>query len=80
MTAKLEEIRVAMLGAQKTGDHLKEHDLAQAGLRISPDDEFFRYCAVLSLSRCNAKQRALDTFYAYKLHLSQNEYVRALEL
>lgn len=68
-----------MLGAQKTGDHLKEHDLAQAGLRISPDDEFFRYCAVLSLSRCNAKQRALDTFYAYKLHLSQNEYVRALE-
>lgn len=79
MSARLEEIRVAMLAAQKTGDHLKEHDLAQAGLRLSPHDEFFQYCAVLSLSRCNAKQRALDAFYAYKLHLSQNEYVRALE-
>jgi adenylate cyclase len=79
MTEKLEEIRVAMLAAQKTGDHLKEHDLAQAGLRLSPKDEFFQYCAVLSLSRCNAKQRALDAFYTYKLHQSQNEYVRALE-
>ncbi|MBU1214699.1 MAG: hypothetical protein KKF58_02060 [Gammaproteobacteria bacterium] len=79
MTDKLEEIRAAMMAAQKTGDHLKEHDLAQAGLRLNPDDEFFQYCAVLSLSRCNAKQRALDAFYAYKLHLSNNEYVRALE-
>jgi class 3 adenylate cyclase len=79
MTAELEQIRAAMMAAQKTGDHLKEHDLAQAGLRLSPHDEFFQYCAVLSLSRCNAKQRALDTFYAYKLHESHNEYVRALE-
>lgn len=79
MAEKLEEIRVAMLAAQKTGDHLKEHDLALAGLRLSPNDEFFQYCAVLSLSRCNAKQRALDTFYAFKLHKSTNEYVRALE-
>jgi class 3 adenylate cyclase len=79
MTAKLEELRVAMMAAQKTGDHLKEHDLAQAGLCLSPHDEFFQYCAVLSLSRCNAKQRALDAFYAYKLHESHNEYVRALE-
>lgn len=79
MTAELEEIRAAMLAAQKTGDHLKEYDLAQAGLRLSPNDEFFRYCAVLSLSRCNAKQRALDAFYSYKLHHSNDEYVRALE-
>lgn len=79
MSADLEAIRVAMLAAQKTGDHLKEHDLAQAGLRLSPHDEFFQYCAVLSLSRCNAKQRALDAFYKFRLHESRNEYVRALE-
>lgn len=79
MTAELEQIRAAMMAAQKTGDHLKEHDLAQAGLRLSPDDEFFQYCAVLSLSRCNAKQRALDAFYKFRLHESRNEYVRALE-
>jgi len=79
MMGKIEEIREALLAAQKTGDHLKEYDLAQAGLRLIPGDEYFQYCAVLALSRCNAKQRALDSFYSCKLHHSNNEYVRALE-
>jgi len=79
MTHKIDAIKTAMLAAQKMGDHLKEYDLAQAGLRLNPGDEFFQYCSVLALSRCNAKQRALDNFYSYKLHHSSNEYVRALE-
>jgi len=79
MTKSMEEIRKEILDAQKTGDYLREYDLAQAALQLSPYDEFFQYSSVLALSRCNAKQRALDSFYAYKLHLSDNEYVRALE-
>jgi class 3 adenylate cyclase len=79
MTERMEEIRRAILAAQQKGDHLKEYDLAQEGLKLAPGDEFFKYCAVLSLSRCNAKQRALDAFYKFHLHESQNEYVRALE-
>lgn len=79
MTEKIEAVRAAVLSAQKMGDHLKEYDLAQAGLQLDPEEEFFQYCSVLALSRCNAMQRALDSFYSYKLHLSNNEYVRALE-
>lgn len=79
MAESIEEIKSAILVAQKSGDYLKEYDLAQTGLGTYPNDEFFQYCSVLALSRCNAKQRALDSFYSYKLHLSGNEYVRALE-
>ncbi|MEW5903052.1 MAG: adenylate/guanylate cyclase domain-containing protein [Pseudomonadota bacterium] len=79
MDERIESIKAAMLAAQQKGDHLREYDLAQDGLKLAPHDEFFQYCAVLSLSRCNAKQRALDTFYRFHLHQSHNEYVRALE-
>lgn len=79
MTESIEEIKTKIIAAQKTGDYLKEYDLAQAALQFSPKDEFFQYCSVLALSRCNAKQRALDSFYSYKLHLSDSQYVRALE-
>jgi len=79
MSDKIEAIRAALQAAQQKGDHLKEYDLAQEGLKLAPGDEFFKYCAVLALSRCNAKQRALDTFYKFHLHESHNEYVRALE-
>lgn len=79
MTRSIEEIKSEIISTQKTGDYLKEYDLAQAALKISPKDEFFQYCSVLALARCNAQQRALDTFYTYKLHLSTNEYVRVLE-
>jgi class 3 adenylate cyclase len=79
MTDSTATIRSEILKAQKTGDYLKEYDLAQAALESNPDDEFFQYCSVLALSRCNAKQRALDLFYSYKLHLSKDEYVRSLE-
>lgn len=79
MTKSIEEIKSEINSAQKTGDYLREYDLAQAALELSPDDEFFQYCSVLALARCNAKQRALDSFYSYKLHLSNSEYVRALE-
>jgi class 3 adenylate cyclase/tetratricopeptide (TPR) repeat protein len=79
MTQSIEEIKSEIISAQKTGDYLKEYDLAQAALESSPNDEFFRHCSVLALSRCNAKQRALDSFYSYKLHMSDNEYIRALE-
>ena len=79
MIKTIEEIKSEIISAQKTGDYLREYDLAQAALQLSPHDEFFQYCSVLALSRCNAKQRALDSFYSYKLHLSNNEYVRALE-
>ncbi len=79
MPEQTEAIRAAIQAAQQKGDHLKEYDLAQEGLKLAPGDEFFKYCAVLALSRCNAKQRALDTFYKFHLHESQNEYVRALE-
>lgn len=79
MPQPIEIIRSAIIRAQKTGDYLKEYDLAQAALESSPGDEFFQYCSVLALSRCNAKQRALDLFYSYKLHLSRDEYVRSLE-
>ncbi len=79
MIQSIEEIKSEILRAQKTGDYLKEYDLAQAALESKPDDEFFRYCSVLALARCNAQQRALDSFYTYRLHLSDNEYVRSLE-
>jgi len=79
MTQSIEEIKSEIINAQKTGDYLREYDLAQAALELSPNDEFFQYCSVLALARCNAKQRALDSFYSYKLHLSDSQYVRALE-
>lgn len=79
MTDSIATIKSEIIKAQKSGDYLKEYDLAQAALELSPKDEFFRYCSVLALSRCNAKQRALDSFYSYKLHLSDDEYVRSLE-
>ena len=79
MPRTLDEMRAEILNAQKTGDYLKEYDLAQAALANNPDNEFFQYCSVLALSRCNAQQRAIDSFYAYKLHLSNDEYVRILE-
>ncbi len=79
MTDSIATIKSEIIKAQKTGDYLKEYDLAQAALDLSPADEFFQYCSVLALSRCNAKQRALDLFYSYKLHLSKDEYVRSLE-
>ncbi len=75
----LEEIKSGIVAAQRAGDYLKEYDLVQTALESSPHDEYFQYCSVLALSRCNAKQRALDAFYSYKLHLSEDEYVRALE-
>lgn len=79
MTKSIDEIKSEILSAQKTGDYLKEYDLAQAALKLYPDNEFFQYCSVLSLTKCNAKQRALDLFYSYKLYLSEDEYIRALE-
>jgi adenylate cyclase len=79
MTESIEEIKSEIIRAQKSGDYLKEYDLAQAALESNPGDEFFQYCSVLALARCNAQQRALDSFYSYKLHLSDNEYVRSLE-
>ena len=79
MTNSVEEIKSEIIRAQKTGDYLKEYDLAQAALRVSPNDEFLQYCSVLALARCNAQQRALYFFYFYMLNLSDNEYVRALE-
>ncbi len=79
MARSIEEIKSELLSTQKTGDYLKEYDLAQAALKSSPNDEFFQYCSVLALARCNAQQRALDSFYTYKLHLSTSEYVRLLE-
>ena len=79
MTQSVEEVKSEIISAQKKGDYLREYDLAQAALKSSQEDEFFQHCSVLALSRCNAKQRALDAFYSYKLHLSDNEYVRALE-
>lgn len=75
----IENFRSEIIKAQKSGDHLKEYDLAQAALELRPKDEFFQYCSVLALSRCNATQRALDAFYSYKLHLSNDQYVRSLE-
>ncbi|MDP2804727.1 MAG: hypothetical protein Q8O24_02180 [Gallionellaceae bacterium] len=79
MNSALEKIRADLVAVQRAGDYLKEYDLAQAALEEHPHEEYFKYCAVLALTRCNAKQRALDTFYAYKLHKSHDEYVRALE-
>ena len=79
MTNSIEETKAEIIRAQKTGDYLKEYDLAQAALRLNPNDEFLQYCSVQALSRCNAKERALDFFYFYMLNLSNNEYVRALE-
>lgn len=79
MPMSVEEIKENIIRAQKKGNYLKEYDLAQAALELSPDDEFFQYSSVLALSRCNAKQRALDLFYFYKLNSSHSEYVRALE-
>lgn len=79
MNRSIEEIKSEIINTQKSGDYLKEYDLAQAALKLSPNDEFFQYCSVLALARCNAQQRALDSFYSYKLHSSTNEYVRILE-
>jgi len=79
MTGSTAEIRSELIHAQKTGDHLKEYDLAQAALQLYPDEEYFRYCSVLALARRNAKQRALESFYACRLNRSRNEYVRSLE-
>jgi class 3 adenylate cyclase len=79
MNRSTEDLKAKMLSAQKSGDYLNEYDLARAAIKLDPNDEFFQYCAVLALSRCNAKQRALDTFYSYKLHNSGSEYIRALE-
>ncbi|MBI4808686.1 MAG: adenylate/guanylate cyclase domain-containing protein [Nitrosomonadales bacterium] len=79
MTETIAALKTEIINAQKSGDYLKEYDLAQVALELDPDDEFFQYCSALALSRCNAKQRALDCFYSYKLHLSDNEYVRSLE-
>jgi class 3 adenylate cyclase len=75
----IEDFKSEILRAQRSGDYLKEYDLSQVALEISPNDEFFQYCSVLALARCNAKQRALDSFYSYNLNQSENEYVRALE-
>lgn len=79
MSHSVEYIKSEIANAQRAGDHLKEYDLAQAALKSWPNEEFFQYSSVLALSKCNAQQRALDYFYIYKLHLSANEYVRALE-
>lgn len=79
MKHALETLRAEIVAVQRAGDYLKEYDLAQAALKRYPDDEYFRYCSVLALSRCNAKQRALEAFYSYRLHLSHDEYVRSLE-
>ena len=79
MSKSVEKIKARITHAQKKGDYLKEYDLAQAALELHPDDEFFQYSSVLALARCNAKQRALDLFYSYKLNDSPSEYVRALE-
>ena len=79
MSKSVEKIKARITHAQKKGDYLKEYDLAQAALELHPDDEFFQYSSVLALARCNAKQRALDLFYSYKLNDSHSEYVRALE-
>lgn len=79
MSRSIEEIKSEIISAQKTGDYLREYDLAQAALQSYPHDEFFQHCSVLALSRCHAKQRALEDFYSYKLHKSENEYIRALE-
>ena len=68
-----------IIKAQKTGDHLKVFDLAEAALKLDPDDVLFQYHSVLALARCGAKQRALDSFYHYKLYLSESEDVLALE-
>ncbi|GAB4115348.1 MAG: hypothetical protein Fur0026_01080 [Sideroxydans sp.] len=67
------EIKNKIISAQKSGDYLNEYDLAREGIKLNPNDEFFQYCAVLALSRCNAKQRSLDTFYSYKLHNSESD-------
>ncbi len=75
----IDDMRAEIVAVQRAGDYLKEYDLAQEALEQNPGDEYFQYCSVLALSRCNAKQRALDSFYSYKLHLSGDEYVRALE-
>lgn len=79
MTDHIAALKAEISNAQKSGDYLKEYDLAQAALEQYPEDEFFRYCSALALSKCNAKQRALDYFYSCKLHQSGNEYVRSLE-
>lgn len=79
MKHTLEMLRAEIGAVQRAGDYLKEYDLAQAALRRFPDNEYFRYCSVLALSRCNAKERALEAFYSYRLHLSRDEYVRSLE-
>ncbi|MBU0622283.1 MAG: DUF4071 domain-containing protein [Gammaproteobacteria bacterium] len=79
MTRTIEEFKSEIISTQKTGNYLKEYDLAQAALKAFPDEEFFQYSSVLALARCNAKQRALDSLYTYKLHLSNDEFVRVLE-
>lgn len=68
-----------IIDAQISGDHLKAYDLAEAALKLKPDDELFQYHLVLALAKCDATQRALDSFYHYKLYLSKREDVLALE-
>lgn len=68
-----------IVAAQTAGDHLKVYDLAEAALKLHPDNEFYQYSLVLSLAKCDAAQRALDSFYHYKLYLSQSADVLALE-
>jgi class 3 adenylate cyclase len=75
----IEEVKKEIIRAQKSGDYLKEYDLAQAALKEKPDEEFFQYHSVMALARCDAKKRALDSFYTYKLYLSKSENVLALE-
>lgn len=79
MTETTAALKAEIVNAQKSGDYLKEYDLAQVALELDPANEFFQYCTALALSRCNAKQRALDFFYSRKLHQSKDEYVRSLE-
>lgn len=79
MSRSLEEIKSEIISTQKSGDYLREYDLSHAALANYPDDEFFQYCFVLALAKCNAHQRGLEFFYSYKLHLSSSEYIRSLE-
>ena len=79
MTQSIATIREQIVEAQRAGDHLKVYVLAEAELKLHPGNEFYQYSLVLSLAKCDAAQRALDSFYHYKLYLSQSADVLALE-
>lgn len=79
MNQAMQAIHDQIIAAQKAGDHLKVYELADAALKLTPDDEFLQYHSVLALAKCDATQRALDSFYHYKLYLSKSEDVLALE-